>query len=383
MRKLPTFNHSHLCAVGAAALLLTRPFVSVAQDAAPAPENPSPTPEAAQVAVVQKSAQEGPVVLPEALAPAPPNLGGKDPALNYQEAAGVQITAAWQAKSAQAMVAQPGPDGSVQFKYGQCLPQVVCGLLQFTDIELQPGETVSEHDVHVGDPKRWVLESSLSGEGDGQIQHLFVQPLKIGIYTTLDVTTSRRTYRLFLVADSTRFMHHVSFVYEGKDAAPAKVIPVSAPPKDPETPRQRDDAGEVRVAQAVAKERPVAGRAPAKRTKVLLMAEGKGAPNWTAKEDDGYRIVGKAPWRPIRVYTEDGKTFLEMPKGIGHTEAPVLYLLRKSGWFHTSKDVCPYRIHGRWYIADVVIDRALLVVGVGSSQQKVEVVRTAKEGGEL
>src|SRR5918911_883035 len=180
-------KRSCLCLAGAAALVLTRPFVVSAQEAQPSPSastspSPSPTEEAM------------------------PNLGGKDGILNYQEAAGVRITAAWQAKSAEAMVPEPGPDGAVLFRYGQCMPQVVGGLFQQTDIEFQPGESFTrETDLHIGDNVRWVVETSVSGEGDSRTQHIFVQPRINGIYTTLDVTTSRRTYRIFLLSDSKRF----------------------------------------------------------------------------------------------------------------------------------------------------------------------------------
>ena len=70
----------------------------------------------------------------------------------------------------------------------------------------------------------------------------------------------------------------------------------------------------------------------------------------------GYRIVGNAPWRPVQAYSENGHTFIEMPASLGNQEAPVLYSLRKAGWFHTNRDIVPYRVHGRWYMADQVID---------------------------
>src|SRR5690348_12909332 len=178
MRKTLTYKHSPLCLVGAAALVLTRPFIGLAQEA------PSPAPAAAEQAEA-----------------APPNLGGKDPVLNEQEAAGVQITAQWLAKSSRVMSPTPGPDGSAQFPFGECLPQVVCAPLHMTDIELQAGETLdASKDIHVGDPKRWAIEGSYSGEGEAQTPHLYVTPTQIGIFTTLNVTTSKRSYRILLVS---------------------------------------------------------------------------------------------------------------------------------------------------------------------------------------
>jgi type IV secretory pathway VirB9-like protein len=201
-------------------MVLTRPFVALAQDA-----QPSPSP----------SASPSPSPTEEAM----PNLGGTDPELNDQETAGVQITRVWQAKSAQAMVPEPGPDGSVRFKYGQCMPQVVCGLFQQTDFEFEPGETFRPEDIHLGDTTRWVVESSVTAaDSDAPIRHVYVLPRVHGICTTLDVTTSRRSYRIFLLSDSHRFFHHVSFLYPDKpkmaESAPEpSPVPEAKPEKSP------------------------------------------------------------------------------------------------------------------------------------------------------
>jgi type IV secretion system protein TrbG len=56
-----------------------------------------------------------------------------------------------------------------------------------------------------------------------------------------------------------------------------------------------------------------------------------------------------------------------------HKEAPVLFLLKKGGLFGlgSQKTLVNYRIHGPWLVADTVIDQAVLISGVGSSQEKV------------
>jgi type IV secretion system protein TrbG len=297
-----------------------------------------------------------------------PNLGGTDPELNYQEAAGVQITRIWQAKSAEAMVPEPGPDGSVRFKYGQCMPQVVCGLFQFTDFEFQPGEMFNPEDIHLGDTTRWVVESSVTGkDSDAPIRHVYVLPRVPGIWTTLDVTTSRRAYRVFLLSDSHRFFHHVGFLYPDE---PKTADTSPAPSPAPEAKPEKAPAS-VQVAY-------VESKPATRRVRVRAQMEGKGA--LPAKVPE-YKIVGNAPWRPVQAYTENGHTYLEMPADIRDHEAPVLYRLRKSGWFHTAKDIVPYRVHGHWYVADEVIDKGLLTVGVGTGAKSVKVIRTSGGNG--
>jgi type IV secretory pathway VirB9-like protein len=124
----------------------------------------------------------------------------------------------------------------------------------------------------------------------------------------------------------------------------------------------------------------VEAKPKARRVRVRAQLEGKGEVIERSPQNGGYRIVGNAPWRPVQAYSQNGHTYLEMPEGLGNHEAPVLYRLRKSGWFHTAKDIVPYRVHGHWYVADEVIDKGLLTVGVGSGAKSVKVIRTSGGG---
>ena len=103
-------------------------------------------------------------------------LGGNNPVLTDQEKAGVAITQAWRDKSYETMVGQPGANSSVQFRFGESLPSIVCAILQVTDIELQPGEVVTY--INLGDSTRWSVESALSGSSSDQVEHLIVKPAR-------------------------------------------------------------------------------------------------------------------------------------------------------------------------------------------------------------
>lgn len=48
-----------------------------------------------------------------------------------------------------------GNNGEVEIVYGLTQPQILCALLQVTDLQLEPGETVSS--VHIGDSARWSI----------------------------------------------------------------------------------------------------------------------------------------------------------------------------------------------------------------------------------
>ena len=275
-------------------------------------------------------------------------LGGKEPELDAQERAGVEITAAWRQRSYESMVSQAGTSGSVMFRYGQSYPSIVCAILEVTDIELEPGEVVTE--VNVGDTTRWSVESAVSGSGSEQTQHLIVKPRDIGLTTSLVVTTDHRTYHLMLVSDEKEFMHSVRFVYDHeKREQPASTSTAALAP----TPQQ------------------VATDPPPQRHQ---KPDGKRVAFVEADDtDNGYVVSGQADWKPVTVYSKGGKTYIEMPDSVRHKEAPVLFEETRKGWFHHEKILVNYRVKGRWYVVDKVIDNGVLVSGVGSNQTRVDI----------
>jgi P-type conjugative transfer protein TrbG len=348
-----------------------------------APVAPSPTPSPTPTAAVASAAPIANPVSSSSLGPGPDSgavitaptpaasptpgssfqsdlLGGKEPILDDEERAGVEVTDAWRQKSYESMVSQAGTTGSVLFRYGASYPSIVCAILQVTDIELEPGEVVTQ--VNVGDTTRWSVESAVSGAGTSPmqaVQHLIVKPRDIGLSTSLVVTTDRRTYHLILVSDQTEFMHSVRFVYadqhESVAAATPAASPVAAPSPAP--------------APEVAHDPPA--RHQAGQGKQVAFVKGDPAP--VDDTDDGYVVTGRADWKPVSVYSKDGKTYIEMPESVRHKEAPVLFEETKKGWFHHEKILVNYRVKGRWYVVDKVIDKGTLVSGVGTNQVKVDI----------
>ena len=202
-----------------------------AQSAAVPAGSPSATPAVGQASPTARPAAEPSPAAASTFSSS--LLGGKEPLLDAQERAGVEITEAWRQRSYESMMSQPGTSGSVIFRYNESYPSIVCAILQVTDIELQPGEVVTQ--VNVGDTTRWSVESAVSGSGLEQTQHLIVKPRDIGLTTSLVVTTDHRTYHLVLVSDEKEFMHSVRFVYDRENAqrpasTPAAEATASAAP---------------------------------------------------------------------------------------------------------------------------------------------------------
>lgn len=244
--------------------------------------------------------------------------------LNRRDAKGTALSTDWQEGSG---TVTRGADGTIVFLFGEVQPAVVCSPLQVCDIELQAGEIV--RNVLVGDTVRWKVEPASSGPSGAQAVHLIVKPAEAGLQTSMIVTTSRRTYHIELKSHDTHYMARVGFAYADEVAAGLAAL----------------------NAEIEADIVPGAG----------VSAD---------QLDFGYEISGKARWKPVRVYADGLKTYIQFPAALKGQDAPVLFVT--SGG---EDRIVNYRLDGTMMVVDYYIDQAVLVSGVGKSQQKITIRR--------
>lgn len=271
--------------------------------------------------------------------PADAYFSKQNPKLSAQEKNALAVAQKWQAAGADDSGMKPvgGPNGVVRFVYGAQQINIVCAVLQVCDVELQPGEQVNN--INIGDP-RFTVEPAISGSGAGEVQHLIIKPLDVGLDTMLNVTTNRRTYRFKLRSHRTQFMPYVGFTYPEDAAAKWDAIRT----------REVREKAEQTIPQ----------------TKEVL-----------SDLSFNYRVEGEAAWKPVRVYNDGVRTVIQMASAISQTEAPTLLLVTKDGGLFTKEEtVLPnYRVHGDRYIVDRVFDKAILIAGVGSGQDRVTITK--------
>ena len=233
---------------------------------------------------------------------------------------------------------QRGEDGVIRFLYGATLPTVVCAPLQVCDLALQPGEIVNN--VNVGDKVRWNVSPGLSGSPAGQVTHLIIKPTDAGLVSSMTIETNRRTYAIKLVSTQHEWMPLVAFNY-------------------PDDMQRQWSAYQQNAAWGAA---------------ASALPTGESVANL----DFGFRLSGDDPsWRPLRVYTDGAKTYIQFPQSMAFGSAPALVGLdNDGGWFSgPSQEMVNYRIAGDRYIVDRVLDRAELVSGVGGGQTRVLITR--------
>ncbi|WP_322075540.1 P-type conjugative transfer protein TrbG [Burkholderia cenocepacia] len=259
-----------------------------------------------------------------------------EPAMTKQELAAVAIGKKWQ--EGQDTKPFQGADGAINWTFlpGKQYP-VMCAVLQVCDVALQPGENVNG--LNVGDP-RYTVEPAVTGSGASQVIHLILKPLDVGLDTTLVLTTDRRTYHFRLRSSRTAMMPFVSFTY-------------------PE--------------EAMAKWDAIKTREVKERQENTIPQTGEYLGNLSFN----YAVDGSTRWKPTRVYNDGRKTIIEMPSTMQQSEAPALLVVRKDGGVFSDAEtqMVNYRVQGNRYIVDTIFDKAILVSGVGSSQEKVTITR--------
>ena len=289
-----------------------------------------PTAPPGAIAPVPAAASAVPAEMPPPL----PLMSRTAVVLNAKEKAAVALSHRWANRNE---MPHAGEDGYVRFLFGATLPTVVCAPLQVCNLSLQPGEIVNN--VNVGDSVRWKVTPSMSGSGGTLTTHLIIKPTDAGLVSSIDVETNRRTYAVKLVSTQSTWMPLVAFNYP-------------------------DDAQEAWQSY---------------RQNVAFGASATTLPTGENTANLQFLCIGgsRPSWAPVRAYTDGQKTFIEFASSISYQAAPALVALADDGsWFSAaSPQIVNYRVIGNRYVVDAALDRAALISGVGSDQQRVSISR--------
>lgn len=209
---------------------------------------------------------------------------------------------------------EPSADGymnAVQvYPYTEgALYRLYCSPGQVSDIALQPGEKLIS--VSAGDTVRWVVGDTSSGGRGGNRAHVLVKP----------IASDLSTYHLELESTSESYMAALSWRY---------------PQDELEQLTRRNERRTRAARQTVQRD--------------------------MSLEDLNfdYRISGDEPdWRPVRVFDDGRKVFIQMPDDIAQTDAPPLFVLGR----RNEAQLVNYRVHDKYYIVDRLFDRAELRLG--------------------
>jgi P-type conjugative transfer protein TrbG len=248
----------------------------------------------------------------------------------------VQMSEKWMAEHNQPLA---GHDGRVLYSYGAGLPTVVCAPLRVCIIELQAGERLAG-EPHIGDSVRWNISPAMFGHGDSATMLIVLKPQVSGLDTNLLITTDRRPYYLRLLSKAEDYVARVAFAYPSDEDSSKWQRQVEA---------QKEQDRKNTIADL-----------PGKSLDALFF---------------DYPVKGKYDsLKPVRVFDDGEKTFIQITRETQRREAPVLVVLGRDG----KQEMVNYRVTGGMYIVDRLFDRAELILGRGKKAQKVEIERERK-----
>jgi P-type conjugative transfer protein TrbG len=222
---------------------------------------------------------------------------------------------------------RPDPDAFVDatqmYDYAPgALYEVYAAPGYLSTILLEPGEAIVT--VAAGDTTRWMVEETTSGDLADPRTLLLIKPTRAGIRTNIVLATDRRTYLIEAIAvQGSTYSAQTAWRYSDREP-------------------QHNSAG-------------ISG---------------------VALEDLNFRYRidvtrGRSPpWRPVRVFDDGRRTYVEFPLDIAASEAPPLFL--RDG---AQVALVNYRVAGNRYVIDRLFDVAELRLGA----QRQTIVRISRE----
>ncbi len=215
--------------------------------------------------------------------------------------------------------------------------------LKITDVVLQKGEKLISQAA--GDTLRWQIAQTYSGEGDNIQQHILVKPNKPGLENSVILTTNKRTYHLiFKATEGESYMVSVKWNY------PTNMVQTfnGTLPYSPNANGDAEDA-----------------------------ITGDQCPSFDISRmnfDYSWKMTqGQQPnWAPQQIFSVGRQTYIKFPsKFMAHNnEMPMLEVSDNKGE-HSYATITNWRFQCGYIIVDSIIDKARLIAGVESKDNKV------------
>ncbi|MHB8550717.1 MAG: TrbG/VirB9 family P-type conjugative transfer protein [Acidiferrobacterales bacterium] len=219
-----------------------------------------------------------------------------------------------------------GADGEIRYAYGESHPEIRCAPLHLCVIALLRHEKIVN--LSLGDSVRWLAQPAEAG--DRPI--IVLKPTTAGLRTNLVVTTSDgHLYYMDLVSDSARFVPEIGFY-------------------DPQA-----------LMQTVHSERAL----KAAHAQTVVASLPRIAP---ADLDFAYWWKGPKAERPVRVFSAQGKVYIQMPADLRYGNAPAVFVVEQG-----AEQLVNYRMVGAYFVVDQLFQEARLVLGVGAQRRVVTI----------
>ncbi|WP_419738618.1 TrbG/VirB9 family P-type conjugative transfer protein [Ruegeria sp.] len=193
-----------------------------------------------------------------------------------------------------------GEAGRVVTTFGSAIPTAFCAPLMVCYIELEPGEVLTDTPSW-GDTVRWQVEVKTQG-ADPKTVSIEIKPADDARHTNIVIPTDRRLYTINLVNDTQVHTPILSFLYP--DTAARKIAEdIAAREAAVAAAKAAEDQ---RKAQAAAARKAELARSGVETDRTAVPA---------GQLDFGFRMDGKAPFRPVRIFADGRRTYIDLHPG--------------------------------------------------------------------
>ncbi len=228
-------------------------------------------------------------------------------------------------------------NGWITFPYSKnAKPIIACSPYHFCIVQLEAGEKLNSYGL--GDTQNWKTNVFVTGAGKNASISIEFKPVQNKLSTDMTISTNKRTYLVGLVAKPNADTSVLRFYY-------------------PEETMIDNVALANHIQQANDRSQVIDSTSLSGGTDVNLN-----------HVSFNYKIKGDTPpWRPLRVFDDGNKTFIEMPAIASRFRLPILYLARNK-----KMQMVNYRYEKPYFVVDGLFSRAWLILGKGRDQTRVE-----------
>jgi type IV secretion system protein TrbG len=208
-----------------------------------------------------------------------------------------------------------------------------------TVIYLEPGEYLTgQKKPALGDSEHWLVGTTQTGSGSDAITLVVIRPDQTGLTTNMMLATNRRVYLFDLESRKDFYLPAAHFRYPDEEMAALTA--------------QQDSLA--------------LGMGDANGKSSLAIDPSKYNPRWRIEGPD-------VPWKPLRVFDDGSKTYIQMPTAMNASEAPALFVIGDD----KTPQVVNYRVlpDKNLYVMDRVPARAELRIG---EKTRVELIRESQ-----
>jgi type IV secretion system protein VirB9 len=267
-----------------------------------------------------------------------------DPAVRAPSSTLERAVAEYRATGRAVTIAPERPGDFTSYPFGHVRPVLRCAALRNCQIDLQPGEVLTD-DLLPADPVRWDVDHTQ----EGQSTVVLVRAKECDVSTNLIIVTDRRRY----------------------------VVDLEVPPCRGTNPRQDYMPG-IRFWYP---DEPGGGASARSAAPVVDAAAVNAGYRWGVRRGPfGVRLFSRSyAWTPVQVVDDGQRTIIRFSPAARSSAMPSLYAVAEDGTRElVNTTVHPDPVNGDAITADRVARRWVLVLREGKREHKVEITNTTR-----